>query len=163
VAHWFDLNAKKIAVITPDNGLYDISDVSHRFDETDNVNMGPTLLAEFVEELRTQFPSRKTYSEKQVITVFVKLAYRETASFGLAPQDGFCEIQKNLSSIMLKRRIVLSYTTVYRFLESLEWKKGRTTLKEVKRVFEVEAKEKRAYLASVKYQTLLVALKLMEE
>ena len=40
---------------------------------------------------------------------------------------------------------------------------GATTLDEVKRVFEKEAEEEKAYLASPKHQKLLSALKLIEE
>jgi hypothetical protein len=167
VAHWFDPEVKVpvgawTAIITQDDGRYDLSSVLDEFVERDEVRVGVASQSEFIHELATQFPGRKTYSEKHVTAVLVKFAHREVVSFGLEPQDGFCDAEKVLGSIRLQRRTMVGHTSVWKFLEALKWTAGRTTLK-VKRVFKKEAEEEKAYLSSPKYQELLSAMKLMEE
>jgi hypothetical protein len=93
----------------------------------------------------------------------MKFAYQEIASHDLEPRDGFCEVRKILGSIMLQMRIPLAQTTVYKFLKSLKWCEGRTTLTEFKRVIKIAATEKKAYMALPRYQELLCALEFTKE
>jgi hypothetical protein len=151
-------------IITPDDGSYDISGVAEWFIEKENdVSMGTLSLAEFVKELTSQYPGRMSYSKKPVLTVLAKFPYGEIASYGLKPQDGACDIDKILSSIMLQMRIPIGHTTVYKFLKSIVWKGGMMSLAEVERVFKLKAEEERAYLASPQYQKMLRALEFMME
>jgi hypothetical protein len=167
-AHWFDAESNVpvsalTAKITPDDERYEISSVAHWFVEKADVRIGTVSLSEFIDELASQFTCRKTYSEKHVVTILVKFAYREVTSYDLEPQDGFCNAKKVVASILLQRRTMIGHTSVYKFLKSLAWKEGRTTLREIERVFKVEAEEEKAYLASPKYQKLLLALSFIEE
>ena len=67
------------------------------------------------------------------------------------------------ASILLQWRTVVGHTSVYKFMTTLVWKEGKTTLGEIERVFKMEAEEEKAYLASAKYQKLLLALSFIEE